>query len=164
MNLFLDPRFSDDTVWVHSHTEVWQLIHFGLPASAAKRQQDSHRAAALTEKEVQQCAAGAVTFPMTTWIVHVRQLTSRVEAYKAFVRSQWPSPLQTKHIDSADMHTDVKRVVLLLCTQHPAPWPAVLLSPDQAVLCRDIIDPSRAHVTISFQSVLAVGNSAGHPG
>ena len=83
MNLFLDPRFSQDTVHVHSHTEVWQLIHFGLPTDVAVHQLESHQAAALTAKEVQQCAAGAVTFPMTMWIMH--HLTSQVAAYKAFV-------------------------------------------------------------------------------
>ena len=143
MNLFLDPRFPQDTVRFHSHTEVWQLIHFGLPSEVAVRQLESHQAAALTPKEVQQCAAGAVTFPMTTWIMH--HLASRVAAYKAFVRCQWPDPLQTKHIDAAGMQADVKRVVLLLCTQHPSP--AVLLSPDRAVLCHDIVDPSRAQVS-----------------
>ena len=143
MNLVLDPRFSTHTVRVHSHIEVWQLIHSGLPEQIKQQQQESHKAAALTEKEMQQCAAGAVTFQMTTWIMN--HLTARVSAYKEFLRFKWPDPLHTKHIDAAGMQANVKRVVLLMCTQHPAP--AVLMSPGKAVLCHDIIDPSRAHVS-----------------
>ena len=75
----------------------------------------------------------------------MRHLAARVEAYKEFVRCKWPDPLRTKHIDAAGMQANVKRVVLLLCTQHPAP--AVLMSPDKAVLWHDIIDPSSAHVS-----------------
>ena len=97
--------------------------------------------ASLTGKQVQECAAGAVTFSTTQWIM--QHLVLRVQAYEAFIWSQWPLPLTTKHITAPGMVKDTKRVVMLLCTQHPAP--ALLLQQDHAVLCEDIIDASRAH-------------------
>ena len=141
MNLFLDPRFTEPTVRVHTDGEVWRLIHFGIPTEMQRLQDRSQSHAALTDKQMQECAAGAVTFRTTEWIMG--HLVHRVQAYANFVRSQWPQPLQSKHIDAAGMVTDTKRVVMLLCTQHPAP--AVLLSHDQAVLCTGIQDASRAH-------------------
>ena len=71
----------------------------------------------------------------------MERLVHRAQAYSEFRRSQWP--LQTQHIDAAGMVTDTKRLVRLLCTQHPKP--AVLLSHDHAGLCMDILDASRAH-------------------
>ena len=139
--MFLDPRFTEPTVRVHTDGEVWRLIHFGIPTEMQRLQDRSQRHAALTDKQMQECAAGAVTFRTTEWIM--QHLVHRAQAYANFVRSQWPQPLQSKHIDAAGMVTDTKRVVMLLCTQHPAP--AVLLSHDQAVLCTDIQDASRAH-------------------
>ena len=73
----------------------------------------------------------------------MQHLVLRVQAYQAFVQSRWPLPLSTKHITSAGMVKDTKRVVVLLCTQHPAP--ALLLQQDHAGLCLDIIDASWAH-------------------
>ena len=95
----------------------------------------------LTGKHMQECAAGAVTYRRTQWIM--QHLVLRLQAYENFLRSQWPSLLSTKHIDAPGMVTDTKRVVMLLCTQHPAP--ALLLPRDHAVLCTYIVDASRAH-------------------
>ena len=141
MNLFLDPRFVEPTVRFHTDEEVWRLIHFGVPEQVQDRQQVSRSQALLTGKQVQECAAGAVTFSTTQWIM--QHLALRVQAYHAFIQSQWPLPLMTKHISAPGMVKDTKRVVMLLCTMHPAP--ALLLQHDNAVLCEDIIDASRAH-------------------
>ena len=141
MNLFLDPRFSEPVVRFHTDNEVWSLIHFGVPEHVQDMQRVSQRQAQLTGKEVQECAAGAVTYCTTRWIM--QQLALRVQAYAHFVQSQWPPPLSTKHMEAAGMVADTKRVVMLLCTLHPAP--ALLLPGDHAVLCTDIIDASRAH-------------------
>ena len=67
MNLFLDPRFAEPTVRVHTDSEVWHLdlIHFGLPTASRQRQAASQVRAALTDKQLQECAAGAVTFRTT---------------------------------------------------------------------------------------------------
>ena len=141
MNLFLDHRFSEPVVRFHTDNEVWSLIHFGVPEHVQDMQRVSQRQAQLTGKEVQECAAGAVTYCTTRWIM--QQLALRVQAYAHFVQSQWPPPLSTKHMEAAGMVADTKRVVMLLCTLHPAP--ALLLPRDHAVLCTDIIDASRAH-------------------
>ena len=141
MNLFLDPRFAKPTVRVHTDSEVWRLIHFGIPTEVQVQQGRSHSHASLTNKQMQECAAGAVTFQTTEWIM--RHLVHRVQAYATFVRSRWPQPLHTKHIEAAGVVTDTKWVVMLLCTQHPVP--ALLLSHDQALLCTDILEASRAH-------------------
>ena len=139
--MFLDPRFTKPTVRVHTDAEVWRLIHFGIPSHMQRLQEKSQSLASLTDKQMQECAAGAVTFKTTQW--NMQHLARRLEAYASFMRSKWPQPLQTKHIDSAGMVADTKRVVMLICTQHPAP--AVLLAHDHAVLCTDIQDASRAH-------------------
>ena len=141
MNLFLDPRFTKPTVRVHTDAEVWRLIHFGIPSHM---QQIAGEVAALClayrQADARVCSRGS-DVQTTQWIM--QHLAHRLEAYARFMRSKWPQPLQTKHIDSAGMVTDTKRVVMLVCTQHPAP--AVLLSHDHAVLCTDIQDASRAH-------------------
>ena len=141
MNLFLNPRSAEPTVRVHTDSEVWHLIHFGLPKALQQRQAASQVSASHTDKQLQECAAGAVTLRTTDWIVE--RLVRGVQAYSEFWQSQWPRPLQTNHIDAAGMVTDTKRVVLLSCTQHPKL--AVLLSHDQTVLCTDILDAARAH-------------------
>ena len=143
MDLFLDSRFAEPTVRVRTDEEVWRLIHFGVPRHIQDQQQSSQTHAMLTGKHMQECAAGAVTYRRTQWIM--QHLVLRLQAYENFLRSQWPSLLSTKHIDAPGMVTDTKRVVMLLCTQHPAP--ALLLPRDHAVLCTDIVDASRAHTS-----------------
>ena len=69
MNLFLDPRFTAPTVRVHTDAEVWRLIHFGIPTQMQQLQEQSQRCASLTDKQMQECAAGAVTFRTTQWIM-----------------------------------------------------------------------------------------------
>ena len=141
MNLFLDPRFAEPTVRFHTDEEVWRLIHFGVPSHIQDRQRSSQEHAMLTGKQVQACAAGAVTYRTTQWIM--QHLVLRLQAYANFMRSQWPSSLSTTHIAAAGMVADTKRVVMLMCTHHPAT--ALLLPQDHAVLCTDIVDASRAH-------------------
>ena len=109
MNLFLDLRFAEPTVRFHTDDKVWRLIHFGVPKQEQDRQRVSQSQASLTGKQVQECAAGAVTFCTTQWIM--QHLMLRVQAYEAFMQSRWPCPLVTKHITAAGMVKDTKHVV-----------------------------------------------------
>ena len=67
-NLFLDTRFEPPVVRVHAAMEMWRIVHHGLPAHLASKQEDTLHRLGLTDKEILALAAGLVTFKMTTWI------------------------------------------------------------------------------------------------
>ena len=48
--------------------EMWRIVHHGLPAHLASKQEDTLHGLGLTDKEILALAAGLVTFKMTTWI------------------------------------------------------------------------------------------------
>ena len=124
MNLFLDLRFAEPTVRFHTDDKVWRLIHFGVPKQEQDRQRVSQSQASLTGKQVQECAAGAVTFRTTQWIM--QHLMLRVQAYETFMQSRWLCPLVTKHITAAGMVKDTKQVVMPLASAH---WPSHSINP-----------------------------------
>ena len=142
-NLFLDTRFEPPVVRVHAAMEMWRIVHHGLPAHLASKQEDTLHRLGLTDKEILALAAGLVTFKMTTWINSVLMIRRR--QFSDWASGSHCPDIPVAAVSASGLTPLSKRVVLLVATFDPVPL--VLVSKTGGMMCTDINDESRAHTS-----------------